>query len=185
MGSSSSICVCTCLMVLLSLSLCLSVSLSLFLYIYIRIDLLELFLCVYISLSLPSSYRTTRADFPDSLSPLVSVVHRFRKVLHAISCIRTEQLHIGSSWSSNPCWSVWRGPQEYIAYNFACLVRLIWMVFEMGDRWPYRCSFVGCCLQDFFIRARNILVLLLLSFFSLRLVSISVLTRPLLGKSCV
>ena len=30
----------------------------------------------------------------------------------------------------------------------ACLVRLILIVFVMGDRWPYSCCFVGCCLQD-------------------------------------
>ena len=46
----------------------------------------------------------------------------------------------------------------------ACLVRLIWMVFEMDGRWPYRCCFVGCCFQDLFNIARSILVQLLSSF---------------------
>ena len=32
----------------------------------------------------------------------------------------------------------------------ACLVRLIWIVFVMGGRWPYSCCFVGHCLQDLF-----------------------------------
>ena len=32
----------------------------------------------------------------------------------------------------------------------ACLVRLTWIVFVMGGRWPYSCCFVGCCLQDLF-----------------------------------
>ena len=32
----------------------------------------------------------------------------------------------------------------------ACLVRLTWMVFVMGGRWPYRGCLVGCCRQDFF-----------------------------------
>ena len=40
----------------------------------------------------------------------------------------------------------------------ACLVRLTWIVFVMGGRWPYSWCFVGCCRQDLFIIARNILV---------------------------
>ena len=28
----------------------------------------------------------------------------------------------------------------------ACLVRLTWIVFAMGGRWPYSWCFVGCCL---------------------------------------
>ena len=35
----------------------------------------------------------------------------------------------------------------------ACLVRLTWIVFVMGGKWPYR-----CCLQDLFNIARRILV---------------------------
>ena len=40
----------------------------------------------------------------------------------------------------------------------ACLVRLTWIVFVMGGRWPYSWCFVGCCLQDLVNIARNILV---------------------------
>ena len=40
----------------------------------------------------------------------------------------------------------------------ACLVRLTWIVFVMGGRWPYSWCFVGCCHQDLFNIARNILV---------------------------
>ena len=29
----------------------------------------------------------------------------------------------------------------------ACLVRLTWIVFVMGGRWPYSWCFVGCCRQ--------------------------------------
>ena len=36
-----------------------------------------------------------------------------------------------------------------------CLVRLIWIVFMMGGRWPYSWSLVGCCHQDLFNIARN------------------------------
>ena len=32
----------------------------------------------------------------------------------------------------------------------ACLVRLAWIVFVMGGRWPYSWCLVGCCLIFFF-----------------------------------
>ena len=54
----------------------------------------------------------------------------------------------------------------------ACLVRLTWIVFVMGGRWPYSWCLVGCCRQDLFHIARSILVLLPSSFFSSRFVSV-------------
>ena len=56
----------------------------------------------------------------------------------------------------------------------ACLVRLAWIVFVMGGRWQYSWCLVGCCHQDLFNIARNILVWLPSSFFSSRLVSAQV-----------
>ena len=40
----------------------------------------------------------------------------------------------------------------------ACLVCLACIVFVMGGRWPYSWRLVGCCCQDLFNIARNILV---------------------------
>ena len=40
----------------------------------------------------------------------------------------------------------------------ACLVYLTWIVFVMGDRWPYSWCFVGRYFQDLFNIARSILV---------------------------
>ena len=40
----------------------------------------------------------------------------------------------------------------------ACLVRLTYIVFVMGSRWPYSWCLVGCCCQDLFNIALNILV---------------------------
>ena len=40
----------------------------------------------------------------------------------------------------------------------ACLVHLTWIIFMMGGRWPYSWCLVGCCHQDLFNIARNILV---------------------------
>ena len=38
----------------------------------------------------------------------------------------------------------------------ACLVRLTWIVFVIGDRWPYSWCLVRCCRQDLFKIARSI-----------------------------
>ena len=40
----------------------------------------------------------------------------------------------------------------------ACLVRLTWIVFVIGGRWPYSWCLVGCCRQDLFKIAHSILV---------------------------
>ena len=40
----------------------------------------------------------------------------------------------------------------------ACLVRLTWIVFVMGGRWPYGWCLVGCSRQGLFNIAHNILV---------------------------
>ena len=40
----------------------------------------------------------------------------------------------------------------------ACLVRLTWIVFVIGGRWPYSWCHVGCCRQDLFKIVRSILV---------------------------
>ena len=33
----------------------------------------------------------------------------------------------------------------------ACLVRLTWIVFVVGGRWPYSLCLVGCCRQDIYM----------------------------------
>ena len=38
----------------------------------------------------------------------------------------------------------------------ACLVRLTWIVFVMGGRWPYFWCLVGCCRQDLFNRMQHL-----------------------------
>ena len=72
-------------------------------------------LYAYISLS---SCRTSSTDITDPLPPLFSIVHRFRRALRITTRIGTELLYVGSSWSSCLCSSMWRGPQEYITYEF-------------------------------------------------------------------
>ena len=63
----------------------------------------------------------------------------------------------------------------------------------MGGKWPYSRWLVGCCRQDLFNIALNILVSLPSSFFSSHLVSVHVVhpysstdtIQPLPGRSCV
>ena len=40
----------------------------------------------------------------------------------------------------------------------ACLVRLTWIVFVRGGRWPYSWYLVGCCRQDLYKISCSILV---------------------------
>ena len=54
------------------------------------------------------------------------------------------------------------------------LVRLAWIVFVIGGRWPYSWCLVECCCQDLFNIALNILVQWPSYFFSNRLVSVQV-----------
>ena len=66
-----------------------------------------------------SSRRAISTDIPDPLSPHLPIIHSFRQVFRATSCISAELLYVGSSWSSCLCLSMWRCPQEYIPYELA------------------------------------------------------------------
>ena len=50
---------------------------------------------------------------------------------------------------------------------------LIWMVLEMGGRWPYSCCLVGFCFHDLFNIICNILV-----HFSVKLFFYTLSQRP-------
>ena len=96
--------------------------------------------------------------------------------------------------SSHSCWMyVWAGrpafAQPYVGVHRstslmssslllqqcpACLVRLTWIVFVMGGKWPYSWCLMGCCHQDLFNITRSILVELPSSFFSSHLVIVQV-----------
>ena len=65
---------------------------------------------MYISSSSSSSCRATSTDIPDSLSPLLPIVHRFWQVLRATSRILTELLYVCSSWSPCFCLAMLGGP---------------------------------------------------------------------------
>ena len=64
---------------------------------------------------------------------------------------------------ARPCdgvhWSIsLMSSSLYLQQCPACLVRLTWIVFVMGGRWPYSSCFVRCYLKDYFNIARGILV---------------------------
>ena len=133
---------------------------------------------IYIYINISSSHSAS-TDLPDSLSSFVPIIHRFRQVFLTTSCIRTKLLYV------SPCSSLL--PQQYPA----CLVRLIWMVFEIGGRWLYSWFLVGWCFQGLFSIGRSIFVQFRLAF-SLYVLSASIwcihtveLTQPLLGRNCV
>ena len=81
-----------------------------YIYIYIYIN-------TYESSSSSSSCTAISMDIPDPLSPPLSIVHCSRHFFRATSRIGTGLLYAGSCWSSYLCSSMWRGPQEYIAYE--------------------------------------------------------------------
>ena len=109
---------------------------------------------VYLSSSSSSSCHTTSTDIPDTLSPLLPIVHCFQQVFRATSHVSTELLYVGSSWSSyfaRPCegvrWSTSLMSSSLLLQQCpGCLVCLILIVFIMGGRWPYSCCFERCCL---------------------------------------
>ena len=73
----------------------------------------------------------------------------------------------------------------------ACLVRLTWIVFLMGGRWPYSWCFVGCYCQDLLILLASFLCSYRLasstavSLASKWCIHTAVSTWPLLGRNCV
>ena len=65
-----------------------------------------------------SSSHATSMDLSDPLSSPVPIVHCSREVSKVISSIGTELLLIGYCRSSCLCASMWRGPPEYVAYEY-------------------------------------------------------------------
>ena len=64
-----------------------------------------------------SSCHVISTDISYPLSPPLPIVHCFWQVFRATSSICRELLYICSSWTSCLCSSLWKGPQEYIAYE--------------------------------------------------------------------
>ena len=128
-----------------------------------------------------SSSRVAGTDFPDSILPVIPIIHRSRQVFKSTSCVHTESCYryflLGRPTLARPCEKVHRRTSLMILSLFlqqspTYLVRLTWMVLEIGGRWPYSYCFVGCWFEDLFNTARNILVQLPLSFSPLHFISV-------------
>ena len=90
-------------------------------------------------------------DIPDPLSPLLPIVHRLRQFFS--SCM---YVLAGRPASAGPYVSVhWStsvmSSSLLLQQCPACLVRLTWIVFVMGGRWPNSWCFVGCCTRNYSI----------------------------------
>ena len=104
-------------------------------------------------------YRVAHTDFPNSYSrypSLSSIASGRSSRLHPVSvqsCGR--EVLTGHPTFTNPREGVYRKTSLMILSLLlqqcpTCLVRLIWIVFEMCSSWPYSCCFVGCCFQELF-----------------------------------
>ena len=134
---------------------------------------------VILNISSSSSCRAASTDIPDPLSP------RLPSGLHPVSshscCMYVRADRPAFDW---PYAGVHRSTSLTISSLLlqqcpACRARLACIVFVTGGRWPYSWRLVGCCCQDLFNIARNILVSLPSSFFSNRLVSVQYLYKLL------
>ena len=118
------------------------------------------------SSSSSSSSRAASTDIPDPLLPLFPIVHRLWHVFWATS--RTSHSFCMYDLAGRPAFA-----RAYVGVHRSTslmssslllqqcptrLVRLTWIVFVMGGKWPYSWCLVGCCRQDLFNIARNILV---------------------------
>ena len=116
------------------------------------------------TLTLDSSLSPIAFDRSYSLHPTsVETCCKYVLIGHPTPACQCEGAHKRKSHMSSSLLF-----QQCLAY----LVRLIWMVLQIGGRWPYSCYFVGCCQQDLFNMARIIVVHLSSSLFSIRFVSV-------------
>ena len=119
------------------------------------------------------SCHAASTDFPDSLSILFyhlsfpaglldNILCPYRAVVHPILMHPRERVHRRTSLMSlSLCLQ-------------QCPMSLIWMILEMGGKWPHSCCLLGCCFQNLFNISHSILVQFLFCFFSICLISIHV-----------
>ena len=160
---------------------CLSADDNIYIYIYIYVYICKDILCIYTYINIYTQYIFIHIYIyiyhhhhvvPPARTSLTLSCHFS---LSFIASSRSSGLHPISSQSC--CMYVRAGrptfAQPYVGVHRstslmsltlllqqfpACLVHLTWIVFMMGGRWPYSWCFVGCCLEDLFNIARNILV---------------------------
>ena len=117
----------------------------------------------YVPLSSSSSCRVASTDIPDPLLPLFPASGRLSELHPVSSHSCSMNVLAGRPAFARPYVGVhrstWLMSSSLLLQQCpACLVRLTWIVFVMGGRWPYSWCFVWCCRQDLFNIALNILV---------------------------
>ena len=144
-------------------------------YVYVYINLLILLLQSKLTEEIFSCHRINILHHHVLLLTQISLILSRHFSLSFIASCRSSGVHPVSSHS---CWMYVRAGRPAFARPYvgvhrstslmssslllqqcpACLVRLAWIVFVMGGRWPYSWCLVGCCRQDLFNIARSILV---------------------------
>ena len=88
-------------------------------------------------------------------------IHYCKKGLHPVSSHSCRMsVRAGRSAFARPYEGVYRST-SLMSFSLllqqcpAYMVRLTWIVFVMGGRWPYCWCLVGCCCQDLFNIARS------------------------------
>ena len=142
-----------------------------FLHIYIYICVC---VCVWFFVCLSLSLDIYHQHHVEPLAQISLTLSRHFS-LSFIASSRSSELHPVSSHS---CWMYVRAGRPafarlYVGVHIStslmssslllqqcpvCLVRLTWIVFVMGSRWPYSWCLVVCVRQDLFHIARSILV---------------------------
>ena len=130
-------------------------------------EFLYILFFIYNYYYISSSWRAASTDIPDPLSLHVSlsfIAFGRSSGLHPVSshscCMNVRVGRPAFDW---PYAGIHRSTSLTISSLLlqqypACLVYLACIVFVIGGRWPYSRRRVGCCCQDLFNIARNILV---------------------------
>ena len=119
---------------------------------------------IYVHIYISSSYRAASTDIPDPLAPLSFISSGISSGLHPVSShsccmhVRAGRLTFARPYEEVHWSASLMSSSLLLQQSPACLVRLTWIVFVMGGRWPYSWCLVGCCRQDLFYIPRNILV---------------------------
>ena len=97
------------------------------------------------------------------LLPPFSIIHLLPIGLQGYILYRHRTVLAGRPAFAHPCEGVHRSMSPMslsllLQLCLRCLVRLTWIVFVMGGKWPYSYCFVGFFLQDLFSIVRSILV---------------------------
>ena len=147
----------------------LNIYIYIYIYMYIYIYIYS-YICIYIYV-----YIYIYHHHHIALVARISLTHSRHSTLSFITLGRSSGQHPVSSHS---CWMFVRAGRPAFARPCvgihkstslmssslllqqcpACLVRLTWIVFVIGGRWPYIWCLVECCYQDLFRIARSILV---------------------------